>query len=222
MAWDLKEMQAQMRSMIGNPTEQQVFNRTLDRYLQNGVTQTGAMIGLPVLTTREMVPLEVNTHTYPLPADVLRVHEVWWNGSPLEFSSIETWRRDRVNWRGEEAGPPREVAVDARELFLYPRPDTSALATDGALDVRVLLTGHRLEANGITGFSDADVLLAVRLAAVEYMGSNNPDGRYDRGLKFQLEMIAREEVAAKQRYAQMLAGSDQGMSAWTGRTGPAR
>lgn len=215
-------MHRKFRSLVGNPTEQQVFRSRVDEHLENGVSMVAEELGLPPRTDNTTFALESGVYEYSLPSDVLRVNDVYWNDLPLTFSDLDTWRTRSIHYRGATSSTPAEVAIDGRALFVYPPPDASAITTDPVLTVRAQMASYGVTDSGVPGFSDTDVLLSIYQGALEFMAFNNMGGRFDTSIKAASAFVNDGLTRAKQRYAQMLQDHNPGYSVFSGRTGPAR
>ena len=216
------EMHALFREFVGQPSESQVTFRTINRHLQTGVNLVAEELRLPERTDTTTFALEASVFEYELPSDVLQVTDVQWNGQKVKFSSLEEWRRYNINYRNSTAGTPDEVAVDARQLIIYPAPSADAITSDPKLTVRVLRSTFDVTPSGVPGFSDNDVLLAVYAGAQEFLAFKNLDGRYDKMLQNVSNLFVTRLNSAKQRYLMMISENNAGMSVQTGRTGPGR
>lgn len=203
--YDLDEMHAVFRQLTGNPPERDVSRRTIQRHLQNGVNWVASELEIPKRTDTTTFALVADQFEgYLLPSEALQVQEVMWNGRHVDYTSIEEWRRDRVAWRTATSGDPREVAVDGREMIVYPPPSAGAISTDANLVVRYLSSTFLITDGGVPGFGDADVLLAIYAAAQEWLSFNNMDGSKTNLIAQVEKFIAMRLPTAKARYARML------------------
>lgn len=202
MHYDLDELYADLRSMIGDPPEARVTRRTLRRSLQRAVDWVASQCEYKRTDTTTFA-LVADQYEYTLPTDVLQVQEVMWDGKQLDFASIEEWRRDRLEWRTATSSNPTEVAVDGRQLFLYPPPSAAAVSADANLTLRYMAATFELTDTGVPGFGADAMQLVVYVAAREYMALNNMDGRFN--IQSVTDFIAERLTDLKERAARQLA-----------------
>jgi hypothetical protein len=212
--FDRQQMIYQFREHCGGIPETMLSDRSIaDVHLINGVRMVAASLNIPKRTDITQFPLQADVFEYALPSNVLQVQEVMWNSQHIPFSSIEEWRRAHVNWRTAPAGRPQEVAIDGRQLILLPGPSADTIAADPVLLLRYTATEFRITPEGVPGFGDADVMLAIEMAALRWMMTANAGGRYTVQIQGLQAIVDADLPMLKERYSRMIADYQPGTEA---------
>lgn len=220
--FDRQQMVYQFRELCGGVAETTVSDRAIvDVHLANGVRMAAAAVGLTRRTDTTQFALQAGVFEYALPSSFMQIQEVMWNSQHVAYTSIEEWRRAHVNWRTPTAGLPREVSVDGRQLILLPAPSSDAVSADPVLLVRYTASVTEITPEGVPGFGDAEVMLAVEMAALRYMSTNNRGGMYTPIIQGLQGLVSNDAEVLKGTNARMLADYQPGTEA-PPRMSPAR
>jgi hypothetical protein len=186
MPMTLGEMLAEVRRLVGKPTQQDCNDSELTRYLTPALERLAAALEFNVKTV-PTIALEAGSGDYTLPDDAAYVLWAEWGGRRLVPSTIARWTRESANWRTADSGTLDGYAIEGRTLWLSPAPSSAEIAGGDLLVLSYIATAPEVTASGVPGVTDADLWVAIYDAAADYLELN--PGK------------TAEEIAANQRRA---------------------
>jgi hypothetical protein len=179
------------------PAEAQVY-----RYLNLALDAINRRVGLSVADDVAPFTLADGTQEYALPATLVHVLWVEWNGLPVHKTDQPTLRREAEtakNWRTRK-GHPLLYYRSGRKLGFVAIPDAAAVALDNAPTLRAITTPNRVEAatSGLLLLSDNDHPVLVQYAAGIWLAS--PNGGFRKEEASVLLGTAEAEIKVMQGY----------------------
>lgn len=150
--------------------------------------------------TEEMVGLEADQQTVPLPESLLYVIYVELNDTRLDPISPSELDREG-SWRTVDSGTPTRYAVQGRNLILNPPISSDSLTDDDTLTWCWIGSGERLPASGPVGLSTADQELLAYDAAIAWLSDHPSDTNLQKISAFTAQ-VNRRLPAARKRWQQ--------------------
>lgn len=221
MSRSLNDLYADMRERIGGLNPQEVSDRVLALYLTTALETLASELEYSYTTDTTTIALVADTQEYTLPATLNFLLWVEWNDKRLTPKSTFDWDRSGVDWRGADSGTPSEYAVQGRKLIFNPPPDSDAVTDDSAATIRYIAASAGYTTSGATNMADQDTLLAVYLAAAEWLGMHPSNENLARKATLD-ERIALMLPRAKKRNKNAAFGFQPQVIVETRRSGAAR
>lgn len=166
---DLVKCILEVRRLSGNPNYRAVDDTDFRRAVESSLEWLAGQLEYEVRTDAQGIALTAETQEYGLAPNVRQVFWVEWNGARLEPSSTWDWDRRGIDWRNAASGNPTEYAVEGRRLVLYPKPDSTAVSTDGAVTFRYLSSPDLQGEHGNLMLGDTEWWLIAYKAADEWL-----------------------------------------------------
>ena len=96
------------RELANEPDAIQIPDSVPTVYIDAGCEALNRRIRYYWKTDSTSIVLLNGVQEYSLPADLIELRWVEWNGKPLTKGSIDEWRKRGDDWRNEPVGEPRE------------------------------------------------------------------------------------------------------------------
>lgn len=218
---DQKRILSEFRNLIGSPDVRTVSADDLRRRYHSQLEWLAGELRYAVRVDERSLGLVASEQDLPLPRDAGQLLWVEYNGTALTPATVAEWVRDGTDWRGATAGTPREYAVQARTLILYPKPSSAAVTTDSLLSFAYIQAAPELQASGTPLLSDQDVWLAIYAAAGEWLGLHPSQENLIRRQVCETELQKRLPQA-RMRHQQPVRNHNPRQKFATRRTGTAR
>jgi hypothetical protein len=122
-------------------------------------------------TDSTSVVLVAGTQEYSLPADLIELRWVQWNGRELAKGDIQEWRRNYDEWRNETAGEPTQYAIYGDKLVIRPIPSAEAVAAAPSPVFRYCSKPPAVATSGAEQLNSQNWPIAVAYGAAAYAGS---------------------------------------------------
>lgn len=184
---DQKTALSRLRFAIGDPPTQGqgcVYDYTLGMELEDALTRLFRKLECRMVSQPSMLALQEGIGTYPLPPDVMRVLTVRiGDNNFLLPDSVYRWMRDSVNWQTAEPSTPGRFAQESRNLIVYPPPDADTIDGSPYLALFYLGNSPGMQALGVPGITEGDMLAAIADAAVKLDGKIVPKDEQEAALQ---------------------------------------
>lgn len=129
-ALTVQQIITRVRRQFGDEDSAQIADATFIDYINDAMRDI--VLANNLLQVKATVPTVAGTSAYNLPADLLRLHHVSWNGQPLREENIQVVQ-DNVDQMDNTAnfpvGSPETYWIYAGQLNLYPSPGSVANIT---------------------------------------------------------------------------------------------
>lgn len=122
-------------------------------------------------TDSTSIVLVAGTQEYSLPADLVELRWVEWNGRELKKGDPEEWRRRLDEWRSEPAGEPLQWAIYANKLIIRPTPSAEAVAAAASPVFRYCSKPPAVSTGGADLLNSQDYRVPVLYGAAAYCQS---------------------------------------------------
>lgn len=193
------EIHAKVRSLIGNPSVNEVSEKEIASHIDDALEHLAALLRYKVVTNDFLIGFEASVSEYPLPSDFARVLWVEHNTKRLTYSSTFRWDRDGVDWRNATAGTPTEYAIQGRSIIFSPPPDSTAITNDPSPTIRYIASHGEMGPTGPEGLSDLDQQVVRYLAAIFWLDSHPSDENQARIANYE-KRVEGLVTLAKQRW----------------------
>jgi hypothetical protein len=131
----------------------QVNRRRIEQWINEGQKQIAREVEAPEFQSTETLTLKQGEWKYPLPADFLRMQDIYYPELVARLRPLDIQQYD-MSAPAKFEGPPEMYTVYGPELWLFPTPNNS---TD-ALEVRYIKTAPTLKAETDIPLLDKDYL----------------------------------------------------------------
>lgn len=215
------ELVADTRRKIGNKPVNEVSNPELETYVEGALERIASELRYPVRTDTTTLGLVAGLQEMMLPADLVEIISLYWNGQRLQSSSLDAYDRLSIAWRGIASSTPQGFAVQGRTLFLNPPPTAAAIVTDPVLTLRGVWVPEFLPASGAVALGTLDHRLAAWLGARQYLLVHPTQENLARAQSYETE-IAPLLKSARRHARQMIRDYRSSWRIRPGRAGAAR
>lgn len=221
MSRTLNDLRADFRERVQVMRPQDLSDRVIDLYLTTALETLASELEYSYTTDTTTIALVADTQEYSLPATLNFLLFVEWNDKRLTPKSVHDWDRAGVDWRGAASGTLSEYAVQGRKLIFHPKPDSDAVTDDSAATIRYIAASAGTTTAGATNLADQDTVLAVYLAAAEWLGMHPSNENLARKATLD-ERVALMLPRAKKRNRNAAFGFQPGVVVATRRSGASR
>lgn len=200
---DRTSMNALFREYTNERNTTRLSDTRIDFYMQSGLEAFNRRVGYKVKDDNTTVVFATGTGEYTLPADLDEIVFVELpNGTILQKSDVDEWRRRGIDWRDAQASTPTEWAVQGRKIIFSPKPDVNLNTLKPVL--RYVAAPLEYTTNGPDSIGTQDHRIVVFYAVAEFSEAY-PDSafalqRAERFYKkFEVESAAVREIYARRR-----------------------
>jgi hypothetical protein len=181
--FDEKTVLSKLRLAIGDPPTQGagcVYDDTLGMEFEDALERLFRELECRIETQPTVIQLRENERRYPMPPDMVRPITVRLGLTEddgivnLIPDSVYRWGRDSVPWETAESGVPGRFAIQSRNIILYPPPDDTSVSTYPYASVLYIASSPKMQAQGVQGTTDNDLLTAIYDAALQLDGARTP------------------------------------------------
>jgi hypothetical protein len=117
----VSEIVTRVQRSVGDSDQLQVTEADIIRWINDGMTEV-AMDNF-LLTKKATTPTVAGTATYSLPADLMKLHSVRFNGTKIKTTTLQQVEQD-YNLAAVDQGTPEVAWVWAGLIELYPVPNS--------------------------------------------------------------------------------------------------
>jgi hypothetical protein len=138
----------------------QVNRKRIEQWVNEGQKMVAREVEAPEFQTTEVLKMIQGTWKYPLPADFLRMQDIYYPELVARLKPLDLQQFD-MSAPAKFEGPPEMYTLYANELWLFPTPNSTEL-----LEVRYIKTAPVLKTEAEIPLLDKDYLhLLVDYAA---------------------------------------------------------
>lgn len=176
---------SKLRYAIGDPPTQgkgMVTDWSLGMELDDALERLFKELECRLTSQPTMFQLVAGECRYPMPPDMARPVTVRLGVTDPDAAqnflipdSIWRWARDSISWETAQPSTPGRFAVQSRNLILYPPPSEDAVDDYEFAAVFYIANSPGIQAQGVVGTSDNDMLAAIFDAAVNIDGKRTAE-----------------------------------------------
>jgi len=203
--------QAEGRTLFRDLTNEQDTNivtaAQVDQQISLGQEALNDLIGYFIKDDTSTIALVNGTQEYTLPADCLEVLHATWNNTFLKEETLDEARRNYTNWLSASASATLESYVlYGRKLLLIPKPNATAVSSDGFVDLRYVATPTAYATTAFDGLASQHHAIPIYYAASLWLDAHGFDGAMVRSQRLMEKFLQRAEGARRHYQSRFTSG----------------